>query len=42
MTRHGFKTVKFASVLSDGCIFASVTLGWEENEENGKQSSPIA
>jgi hypothetical protein len=33
--------VKFACVLSDGFIFASVTLGWEENEENGKQNSAI-
>lgn len=39
--RHDVKTAKFACVLSSGFIFASVTLGWKENEENGKQNSPI-
>lgn len=39
--RHDVKTVKFACVLSAGFIFASVTLGRKENEENAKQNSPI-
>jgi len=39
--RDDVKTAKFACVLSSGFIFASVTLGSKENEENGKQNSPI-